>query len=67
MNTVDGEYMTEWWADKIGRSVIFRYQHGEEQAGVVTSVNDRYVFVRFGSAIGSQSCDPRMLRLAVDV
>lgn len=53
------------WADKIGRKVIFRYPHGEEEAGVVTSVGDRYVFVRFGSKVGSESCDPSMLRLEV--
>lgn len=56
---------TAAWADKIGRRVIFRYHHGEEVAGVVTSVNDRYVFVRFGSATSSESCDPDMLRLEV--
>lgn len=64
--TVDRENLTAWWQDKVGREVIFRYHHGEEVAGVVTSVNDRFVFVRFGS-MGSESCDPTMLRLAVDV
>lgn len=64
MSTVGPENLTEWWRDKVGRQVIFRYHHGEEQAGVVTSVNDRFVFVRFGNA-GSESCDPLQLRLAV--
>ena len=66
MSTVGEDGLTVWWTDKVGREVIFRYHHGEEQAGVVTSVNDRFVFVRFGST-GSESCDPLQLRLAVDV
>jgi hypothetical protein len=52
-----------WWEDKVGRAVIFRYPHGEEVAGVVTSVNLRYVFVNFGK-VHNESCDPSMLRLA---
>lgn len=54
-----------WWADKVGRRVIFRYHHGEEQHGVVTSTNDRFVFVRFGAATSAESCEPAQLRLAV--
>ncbi len=65
MSTVEPDNLTSWWADKIGRKVIFRYLHGEEQEGVVTSVNIKYVFVRFGTAVGSESCDPSLLRLAV--
>lgn len=65
MTTTDDEDLVEWWADKIDRAVIFRYLHGEEVHGVVTSVNDRYVFVRFGDRKHAESCDPRRLRLAV--
>ena len=54
------------WAEHVGRKVIFRYHHGEEEEGVVTSVNDVNVFVRFGSQAGSEACDPRSLRLAID-
>lgn len=53
-----------WWADKIGRLAVFRYHHGEEVVGQVTSANDRFVFVRFGQATSSEACDPSMLRLA---
>ena len=63
MSTVDGEGLAEWWADKVGRRVVLRYMHGREEVGVVTSVNAKYVFVRFGSKVGSESCDPRQLRL----
>ncbi len=56
---------TAEWAERVGRKVIFRYLHGEEQEGVVTSVNASYVFVRFGSSTGSEACDPALLRLAV--
>lgn len=52
------------WSEHVGREVIFRYHHGEEVRGVVTSFNGRFVFVRFGAASSSESCDPSMLRLA---
>lgn len=52
------------WAAHVGCRVIFRYHHGEEVAGVVTSANDRFVFVRFGAAVASESCEPAQLRLA---
>lgn len=35
-------------------------QHPDCEAGVVTSTNPRYVFVRFGGK-QSQACDPRDL------
>lgn len=56
-----------WWADKVGRSVIFRYHHGEEVEGVVSSVGPANVFVRFGSRPSGEACDPSMLRLSVPV
>lgn len=44
-----------------GDRVVFTYYHGESVEGVVTSTNDRYVFVRFSSGY-SEACDPSMLR-----
>ncbi len=39
----------------IGRLVIYRMAHtGEEEEGVITSLNDQYVFVRYGSDAGSK-------------
>lgn len=53
--------MTSKILDIIGRQVVYRASHpnAESEQGQVTSVNDRFVFVRF-SATGSTSpaCDP---------
>ena len=48
---------------RAGDRVVFTYYHGETAEGVVTSVNERYVFVRFGNG-GSESCEPSMLTLS---
>ena len=61
----DAEHPSWAYRDKIGRKVIFRYFHGEEEEGIVTSVNDKNVFVRFGNKAFSEACSPEMLRLAV--
>lgn len=34
------------------------------ERGFVTSTNDRYVFVRFGTDTGSKACDPRNITRA---
>lgn len=52
-----------------GQEVIFRYFHGEEVAGVVSSTNDVNVFVRFPRPDGTlrdtaEACSPDRLRLA---
>lgn len=52
------------WAERVGRRVVFKYHHGEEVEGVVSSANERFVFVRFGSAASAEACDPEQLRLA---
>lgn len=45
--------------ERIGQKVVYRAPHitahqaGEE--GVITSVNDRFVFVRYGAQAGSQA------------
>lgn len=41
----------------IGRKVIFTYLHGESCEGVLTSWNDKFVFVRFKGPNG-EACDP---------
>lgn len=50
--------------DLIGRSVIYTAPHGARDEGVITSVNDRFVFVRYGNH-GSQATPPERLELAV--
>jgi hypothetical protein len=46
--------------NSIGRLVIYK-PTGEQ--GVITSANDLYVFVRYGSNIHSQATRPEDLRL----
>lgn len=49
----------------VGCKVVYRSLHlsvseqGDE--GVITSVNDTWVFVRYGSQTGSQATSPTML------
>lgn len=57
------------FASHLGDRVIFRYNHGEEVEGVISSTNVRFVFVRFHRSDGTlkddaEACDPTMLRLA---
>ena len=42
----------------IGLLVVYRRKGQKPDQGVVTSVNDHYVFVRYGSQVGSQATDP---------
>jgi len=42
----------------IGLLVVYRKEFCEVEQGVVTSVNDYYVFVRYGAQVGSQATDP---------
>lgn len=42
----------------IGLLVVYRRQGQDPDQGVITSVNDRYVFVRYGSQVGSAATDP---------
>jgi ribosomal protein L35AE/L33A len=55
----------EEFGQHVGRKVIFRYLHGEEEEGVITSANDHFVFVRFGTNTTSQACGAERLRLSV--
>jgi hypothetical protein len=50
----------------IGRKVIYRPSHSHapvSEEGVITSVNDTYVFVRYGSQTTSAATYPRDLSL----
>lgn len=55
----------DWPIDAL---VKFTYLHGEEQTGVVSSTNERNVFVRFFNRYGTlkpqaEACDPERLTL----
>lgn len=46
----------------VGRVVVYDGRHGSQrQQGVVTSVNEHYVFARFGSGSTSAACSPGSL------
>ena len=42
----------------IGLLVVYRRKGQKPDQGVVTSVNDHYVFVRYGSQVGSAATNP---------
>lgn len=44
--------------DSIGLLVIYRRKGQKPDEGVITSVKDRYVFVRYGSQVGSAATNP---------
>lgn len=48
--------------DHIGSKVIYK-DRGQVEEGVITSVNDVFVFVRYGSQTTSAATRPGMLRL----
>lgn len=43
---------------RIGSAVVYRPRPGVVEQGVITSVNDRYVFVRYGAQMTSQATSP---------
>ena len=45
----------------IGQLVVYRRLGQPPDQGVITSVNDRYVFVRYGSQVGSAATNPKDL------
>jgi hypothetical protein len=45
----------------IGQLVVYRRLNQPPDEGVITSVNDRYVFVRYGSQVGSAATNPKDL------
>jgi len=52
--------------ERIGDAVLYRNGYGMDEQGYITSVNDRYVFVRFGSAAHGVACHPDSLRWLAD-
>ncbi|HHT97700.1 MAG TPA: hypothetical protein GXZ90_07385 [Clostridiales bacterium] len=46
----------------VGRKVIYDSRFSEIEEGVITSVNDRFVFVRYGSDVNSKSTNPQDLK-----
>lgn len=45
--------------ERVGHKVLYRTPGGVlREEGVITSVNDQYVFVRYGSQAGSQATYP---------
>ena len=43
--------------ERIGQKVVYRTAYGRSEEGVITSVNSAYVFVRYGSDVGSKGTD----------
>jgi hypothetical protein len=52
-------------ARSIGRSVIYDDGYGTRETGVITSVNDVNVFVRYGARPNSQATSPEDLRFEI--
>ena len=48
-------------AARIGDKVVYHQPHQEPEEGVITSVNARYVFVRYGSQVTSAATCPEDL------
>jgi hypothetical protein len=51
---------------RVGSLVVYRREYCAPEEGVITSVNDQYVFVRYGSQQTSQATDPRDLEFTYD-
>ena len=45
----------------IGRQVTFVHHHGEREFGVLSSWNNKWIFVRFGMGDTAAACDPQQL------
>lgn len=41
--------------EHVGDKVVYQPGHGRCEEGVITSVTERYVFVRYGSDVGSKA------------
>lgn len=50
----------------VGHPVRYRPSHGKAEEGVISSVNDRHVFVRFGVAVIGQACRPEDLQRVIE-
>lgn len=49
--------------NSIGRKVVFEQFGCKKEEGVITSVNDRFIFVRFGNSCQGQACSPSSISL----
>lgn len=47
----------------IGKYVVYRPPGGPLETGIITSVNDEFVFVRYGADRGSKATRPQDLEL----
>jgi hypothetical protein len=47
---------------RIGHAVLYLSGHTPAEQGYITSVNDKYVFVRFGASAHGVACHPDSLR-----
>ena len=47
--------MIEPTPNDIGRKVIYTSGHGEQEEGVITSLNNYFVFVRYGANVQSMA------------
>jgi len=45
----------------VGRNVTYTANHGEREHGVISSWNDKYVFVRYGMGSTAAATDPEQL------
>jgi hypothetical protein len=46
---------------RVGDGVVYRPDEGDPEQGVVSSVGERWVFVRYGSDSGAKATEPGML------
>lgn len=51
----------------VGRSVIYTPGYGPLQDGVITSFNEKFVFVRYRATGGGQATNPKDLEFLTDV
>ncbi len=49
--------------EAIGRTAVYERPHCAKEVGVITSVNDTYVFVRYGTSQTSHATSPEDLML----
>ena len=47
----------------VGDGVVYAPAYGDREDGVITSVSDRFVFVRYGSRTTSAATEPAALSL----
>lgn len=45
----------------VGRSVTYHPKHGAPEHGILSSWNEKYVFVRYTQGSTAAACDPQQL------